>query len=54
MVGPEGGFSEDEIEMTREEGFIPVSLGSRVLRAETAAMTMVALVQYEWGDLGIK
>ena len=54
MVGPEGGFSEDEIEMTREEGFIPVSLGSRVLRAETAAMAMVAVVQYEWGDLGIK
>ena len=54
MVGPEGGFSEDEIEMTRGEGFIAVSLGSRVLRAETAAMAMVALVQYEWGDLGIR
>ncbi len=52
MVGPEGGFSESEIQMTREKGFIPVSLGSRVLRAETAALAMVALVQYEWGDLG--
>ena len=52
MVGPEGGFSMEEIRMTRKEGFIPVSVGSRVLRAETAAMTLVALVQYEWGDLG--
>ena len=52
MVGPEGGFSADEIRMARKEGFLPVSLGSRVLRAETAALTLVALVQYEWGDLG--
>ncbi len=52
MVGPEGGFSEDEIKMTKEGGFIPVSMGNRVLRAETAALTMVTLVQYEWGDLG--
>ena len=52
MVGPEGGFSVEEIRMSREAGFVPVSVGNRVLRAETAALTLVALVQYEWGDLG--
>jgi 16S rRNA (uracil1498-N3)-methyltransferase len=53
MVGPEGGFAEEEIELAADAGFIPVTLGNRILRAETAAMTMVAIVQYEWGDLGL-
>jgi 16S rRNA (uracil1498-N3)-methyltransferase len=52
VVGPEGGFSAREIEAAREAGFVPMSLGHRVLRAETAAITLVALLQYEWGDLG--
>jgi len=52
MVGPEGGFSKEEIDMAREAGFRPVSIGRRILRAETAAITLVAIVQYEWGDLG--
>jgi 16S rRNA (uracil1498-N3)-methyltransferase len=51
IVGPEGGFSKPEVQMAVEEGFVAVSLGDRILRAETAAMTMVALVQYELGDL---
>jgi 16S rRNA (uracil1498-N3)-methyltransferase len=51
IVGPEGGFAQEEIEVAREAGFTSVSLGQRVLRAETAAVTMVAIVQYEWGDL---
>jgi 16S rRNA (uracil1498-N3)-methyltransferase len=54
MVGPEGGFSTGEITMAKESGFIPVSLGKRILRAETAAITLTALVQYEWGDLSIR
>jgi 16S rRNA (uracil1498-N3)-methyltransferase len=54
MVGPEGGFSTDEASAAREAGFIPVSLGKRILRAETAAITLAAIVQYEWGDLSIK
>jgi 16S rRNA (uracil1498-N3)-methyltransferase len=52
MVGPEGGFSRTEIDMAMEAGFRPVSIGTRILRAETAAITFVAIVQYEWGDLG--
>jgi 16S rRNA (uracil1498-N3)-methyltransferase len=54
MVGPEGGFSALEVDAAAQAGFIPVSLGRRVLRAETAAMTMVAIVQYEWGDLSLQ
>lgn len=53
MVGPEGGFSGEEIELARSAGFIPVSVGRRILRAETAAIAMTAIVQYELGDLGI-
>jgi len=52
MVGPEGGFKNTEIEMAGKAGFIPVSVGRRILRAETAALILVAIVQYEWGDLG--
>ena len=51
IVGPEGGFALQEIEAARHAGFIPVSLGNRILRSETAAITMVAIVQYELGDL---
>lgn len=53
MIGPEGGFTRDEVEMAAGAGFVPVSLGERILRAETAAIVMVALVQYEWGDLAL-
>jgi 16S rRNA (uracil1498-N3)-methyltransferase len=53
MVGPEGGFAQEEVRAAGEAGFVSVSLGQRVLRAETAAITLVALVQYEWGDLSL-
>ena len=53
MVGPEGGFSKGEVELASKWGFTSVSLGQRILRAETAAITMVAVIQYEWGDLGL-
>ena len=51
MVGPEGGFTEEEVQSAREAGFIPVTLGQRILRTETAAITLVAILQYELGDL---
>ena len=53
IVGPEGGFSREEIQMTKDAGFTSISMGYRVLRAETAAITLVAIVQYEWGDLSL-
>jgi 16S rRNA (uracil1498-N3)-methyltransferase len=52
MVGPEGGFTEEEVVQARDAGFIPVKLAQRILRTETAAITLVALLQYELGDLG--
>lgn len=51
VIGPEGGMSESEIEAMRAEGVLPVTLGPRILRAETAAVTSVAMVQALWGDL---
>jgi len=52
LVGPEGGFSPTEEQTAVEQGFLPVGLGPRVLRAETAAILAVGLVQYRFGDLG--
>ena len=54
VVGPEGGFTPHEINLALDAGFSPASLGHRILRAETAAQTLVAVVQYEWGDLSLK
>ena len=54
MIGPEGGFTEEEINIARNSGFIVASLGHRILRADTAAITTVAIVQYELGDLNIR
>ena len=43
LVGPEGGFDEKEIELAREAGAYIISLGKRILRAETAAITALGL-----------
>ena len=47
FIGPEGGFSPEEVKAALAKGCIPVSMGERVLRMETAAITAVALIQYE-------
>jgi len=52
LIGPEGGFSESEYEDAQLAGFTAVSLGPRILRTETAALTALAVVQSAWGDLG--
>ena len=52
FVGPEGGFDPEEVEEARNRGVVPVSLGRRVLRGETAGLVMAAAVMYELGDLG--
>lgn len=52
LVGPEGGFTEDEVTNACQSGFVALSLGPRILRAETAAITGMAILQYQWGDLG--
>ena len=52
LVGPEGGWSEQEIIGAKEAGFHSISIGPRILRTETAAISAVALIQYLCGDLG--
>ena len=50
LIGPEGGFSADEVELAQQVGFIPVRLGTRILRTETAAIAALAALQTLWGD----
>lgn len=51
VVGPEGGLEMDEVVLLTRAGFVPVSLGPRTLRAETAAVAALAILQHRWGDL---
>ncbi len=50
MSGPEGGFSEPERELAVASGFIPVRLGRRILRTETASIAALSAIQMLWGD----
>lgn len=52
LSGPEGGFSDAERRQARGAGFMPVRLGPRILRTETAVLAALAAVQTMWGDLG--
>ena len=47
VIGPEGGFSKKEIEMAKSKGFRILSLGERILRTETAAVTALSILMYE-------
>lgn len=49
LIGPEGGFTSREAEEAVRAGFIPVGLGRRVLRAETATLAIISIIQYELG-----
>jgi len=51
LLGPEGGLNPTEIELAKTTGFMPVKLGPRVLRTETAATAALAVVQTTLGDL---
>lgn len=52
FAGPEGGFSQREIEAAVEKGFVRATLGGRILRAETAAIAAMAITQFALGDMG--
>lgn len=54
LTGPEGGFSDQERITAKAAGFIPVRLGSRILRTETATIAALAAVQMLWGDFGLR
>lgn len=51
FIGPEGGFTEDEVDLAESHGALIFGLGPRVLRAETAGLAAVSLIQYEFGSL---
>jgi 16S rRNA (uracil1498-N3)-methyltransferase len=51
LIGPEGGFTPEEVSQAQEAGFVAISLGPRRLRVETAALVSLAILQYAWGDL---
>ena len=51
LIGPEGGFAEEEVALARDAGFLPVSLGPRIMRTETAAIVAATLAQSYLGDL---
>lgn len=52
LIGPEGGWAETEVELARSRGAIPVTLGPRILRTETAGLATISAIMYQWGDLG--
>jgi 16S rRNA (uracil1498-N3)-methyltransferase len=52
VLGPEGGFTLDEVSAAKSAGFLTASLGPRILKAETAAVAASVLMQYLFGDMG--
>ena len=50
LTGPEGGWEEEEINSAVNHGFQEISLGPRILRAETAPIAVLSIVQSLWGD----
>jgi 16S rRNA (uracil1498-N3)-methyltransferase len=52
LVGPEGGFTDREVDLAKAHGFTPIHFGPRILKADTAAVAVAAVVQYVFGDLG--
>ena len=52
LIGPEGGFSETEVQQAMNNGFQAIQFGPRILRTETAAVSALAVLQTLWGDLG--
>ncbi len=50
-IGPEGGFEDEEIKLAQSADFSSIQLGPRILRLETAVITVISLCQSRWGDL---
>ena len=53
LVGPEGGFTEEEAGRLIAAGAKPVSLGPRIMRTETAALALTAIVMYHYGQMEV-
>ena len=52
LIGPEGGFSNQEVEDAESQGATIISLGNRLLRSDTAGIALAAVLMYELGDFG--
>lgn len=52
LIGPEGGLSHEEAQEAMAAGFVPVTLGPRILRTETAGLAVLSILQFVWGDVG--
>jgi 16S rRNA (uracil1498-N3)-methyltransferase len=52
LIGPEGGFSEDEVNLARQYGAQSAGLGKYILRTETAGLVAASIVLYEYGEIG--
>jgi 16S rRNA (uracil1498-N3)-methyltransferase len=52
LIGPEGGWSKEEIEMAEQAGVVPIALGPQILRSETAAIAAISILQSRLGELG--
>lgn len=52
LIGPEGGLSDSEIHFACQQGFLPLNLGPRILRTETAAVAAITALQCRFGDMG--
>jgi 16S rRNA (uracil1498-N3)-methyltransferase len=52
LIGPEGGWSKEEVEMAERAGVEPITLGRHILRAETAALAAISILQSRLGHLG--
>ncbi len=52
LVGPEGGFSKNEVDLATKFGFISVGLGHRILKTTTAVLSILSIIQYIKGELG--
>jgi 16S rRNA (uracil1498-N3)-methyltransferase len=50
LIGPEGGLSAAEVALAQQHGFLPLQLGKRILRTETAPLAVLAALQAQWGD----
>ena len=51
LVGPEGGWSADEIAAAGRAGYVPITLGRRTLRADAVPIVAIGVLQFLWGDL---
>ena len=51
LIGPEGGFSKKELELATLKNFLPIKIGPRILRTETAPISIMSILQYKYGDI---